>query len=1046
MPKSQQKNGRTYAPYRRDEEQAARLRREWSALPAELRARAVPLHWVHSAERGGWTEKNGKFHPWADDRKAASAQKWSSLPPMAPEMFDALLARVGEDWGPAVDGWALTRDGLKLGPVGGVGVRLGSHAEGSAKNSEGRGPPWADGCLVAVDCDSEAKAADALEVLGAVLGCTGGAVARRVRKGSNRWAVLLRVEGLERPPKSEALHFEGGEMVELLGQGAYLAACYLHPSGQWVEWVEGEKTLPAPVVHDVTLEQFKAFKAALEKLPGAKGWPSETKAKTGAQAAQELGGVDRVAEWLKKHAPEWLPDVKSFVRGETPEGALDIFCPFGGHDDGTPSSTRYLPQGVSDGEREGPGFNCFHASCPGRGVGVGGLRARLRELDPKFTLLSPEEVALFEVAGMSAPVALPKDFCTRDGWIWRSEVRGKDEKLKRQAMKLLRMPFAVYGDAFEELGGGQAAHCYTVEGVDGAGVTRRLFIPRGTQAPRLHEALLNAGFGVARGNGVAEAVAAFIHAMSALSSPVRATSRTGWAVGPEWRAGDELPKGAALILPGGEAIHPQNDAESLYCIPNGQRLPKVGTVEGWRDNVGALLRGQSKALLALSMAFFAPVARPLAWPGVFLFLTGASSGGKTTILEAVASVDGDKVYGARATANALQLLFAMHPDRLRTMDELTARKSSELRGLGYLANGDGRDRMTQGQADGKWGVDEAPPFTPVCLGTAEQSLETLLEAGDFTAGQEARFLCVESDAKAGFGCFSHVDGVTPGPDETPGGALSNKIKKAAASYKGAVGRAWRRWLVDNVARWRAELPKVAEAFEREALAFVCDQEGPPNAVGARIIQTLARLFACLDLANSSLRLELGELGEAFKIEALGHLRARELFGAAVETRVGIQLLDEFLSENGACFRTHPGEKLPRDFGFFLAYCKATRSPLYGFRPAQFAGLCKRERWGEPSIFIDALRETGRLFKSADLPRQRFFKTDERGERVKLPSGLFFLRGRPGGGLAEGGVDYERADCLALASREAGFDDGDEADKSADEWPNMSASAQAKPLN
>ena len=1009
--KTQQKNGRTYAHYRRDEEQAARLRREWGELPAELRARAVPLHWVHSAERGGWTDQNGKLHPWADDRKAASAQKWNALPALSTQTFAALLARVGEDWGPAVDGWALTRNGLKLGPVGGVGVRLGSHA-GAER--------WADGCLVAVDCDSEAKAADALEVLGAVLGCTGGAVARRVRKGSNRWAVLLRVKGLERPPKSEALHFEGDEMVELLGQGAYLAACYLHPSGQWVEWVEGEKTLPAPVVHDVTLEQFKAFKAALEKLPGAKGWPSETKAKTGAQAAQELGGVDRVAEWLKKHAPEWLPDVKSFVRGETPEGALDIFCPFGGHDDGTPSSTRYLPQGVSDGEREGPGFHCFHTSCPGHGLGVGGLRARIRELDPKFTLLSPEEVALFEVAGMSAPVALPKGFCTRDGWICKKRAVGAP-------LKLVRLPFEVNGGRVTETDAGGFMAFDEIKGRDTFGKVRTWTPPRGFDAKALFGFLRTEGLDLAPfGVGAEKPFSELVGALREGKLDKKASQRPGWQSPRGWKARPgAVPTWAPVgLLPDGEAIGVKEGQAAPILVRERDGFASAGTVADWRDKVGALLRGQSKALIALGVPFLAAVGRLVpGWKGFFLILTAPSSKGKSSISWAVASVDGQELDGACDTARFFETRLIDEPDQVHFLDDLKKdTPKGDLQNFAMMANGWTRGRLGKTQDKTAFEGKKAPSFFACVLGSSECTFEEIcqIQGVAFQAGSDCRAVSFSAYTGDELGCFSTLPEGFDSPKK-----LAEAIEERAQSYRGAVGRAFRRRIAETFPACLDELKASAEAFKSAAELYGPKNGYNPNALASRLIgQVFGQLFACLDWANRELSLGFGssaELREVFLREAFLHVRKRKLENGSTEENRFLDALDALLyAEKDVHFETldslgKPDGATPsqKKFGVFFRRLGDGRGPCFCIPSSVWKQEILTRLGVDSETAKAALQRVGAL-----LDKTRFSPSGGDGPRRNFTG--VFIRATPEGALNRTGQAFAEGDARAV------------------EWPNMSA--------
>lgn len=99
-----------------------------------------------------------------------------------------------------------------------------------------------------------------------------------------------------------------------------------------------------------------------------------------------------------------------------------------------------------------------------------------------------------------------------------------------------------------------------------------------------------------------------------------------------------------------------------------------GTLDGWRDAIGTPGAGNSRLVLSISMAFAAPVLRPLGMEGGGVHWRGGSSTGKTTAVEVAGSVcgggrDGYKVTW-RATDNGIESVAAVHNDGLAVLDEI----------------------------------------------------------------------------------------------------------------------------------------------------------------------------------------------------------------------------------------------------------------------------------------------------------------------------------------------------------------------------------------
>ena len=141
-----------------------------------------------------------------------------------------------------------------------------------------------------------------------------------------------------------------------------------------------------------------------------------------------------------------------------------------------------------------------------------------------------------------------------------------------------------------------------------------------------------------------------------------------------------------------------------------------GTLDGWRDAIGRPAAGNSRLVLSISMAFAAPLLRPLGMEGGGVHWRGGSSTGKTTTGEVAGSVcgggrDGYKVTW-RATDNGIESVAAVHNDGLAVLDEIGQVSADALGATAYmLANGQAKRRMTRdGGGPSDCGVVAAVPL------------------------------------------------------------------------------------------------------------------------------------------------------------------------------------------------------------------------------------------------------------------------------------------------------------------------------------------------
>lgn len=224
-----------------------------------------------------------------------------------------------------------------------------------------------------------------------------------------------------------------------------------------------------------------------------------------------------------------------------------------------------------------------------------------------------------------------------------------------------------------------------------------------------------------------------------------------------------------------------------------------GSLADWRNGVGALTAGHALPMLAISTAFAGPLLHLAGHEGGGLNLFGQSSRGKTTCLQAAASVwgRGEKESGGyvktwRATANGLEGTAAQSTDTLLLLDELGMADARDVQQVVYgLANGQGKQRASR---DGS--AREPKSWRLIYLSSGELPVDAKLAetpGRKARAGQLVRLLDVPAERGAGFGVF---DNGGPGGDA---GALVKSIQLAATTAYGTAGPEFvRRLIADGV--------------------------------------------------------------------------------------------------------------------------------------------------------------------------------------------------------------------------------------------------------
>jgi putative DNA primase/helicase len=303
--------------------------------------------------------------------------------------------------------------------------------------------------------------------------------------------------------------------------------------------------------------------------------------------------------------------------------------------------------------------------------------------------------------------------------------------------------------------------------------------------------------------------------------------QTGW-VGDDFLAFSlgKTTLGERAVLPlsrGGDQRHPT--------------LISQESVETWRTQLGEKCRGNAMMVLAVSLAFSAPLLGLMSMDGGGLHFRGQSSSGKSTLLRLAASVWGspDLVSTWRATSNGLEALTGSHNDLLLLLDEIgeiTPRQLNEA--IYMLSNGKAKVRMTRDRDLG-----EAATWRLALISSGELSVKEHLSSANLETreGQEVRLIDIEADTRA-HGVFDEIHGATDP------GQFAGSIQTAAAASFGTVGRSFLEKLIKvwKSKEFRVLLRRKVDEYQKDLLSSLSKS---PDSMAGRV----AKRFALIGLSG-----------------------------------------------------------------------------------------------------------------------------------------------------------------------------------------------------
>ena len=302
--------------------------------------------------------------------------------------------------------------------------------------------------------------------------------------------------------------------------------------------------------------------------------------------------------------------------------------------------------------------------------------------------------------------------------------------------------------------------------------------------------------------------------------------------------------------------------------------------------------GNDRLVGAISAALVGPLLAIVGEEGGGIHFRGPSSIGKSTALEAAASVWGkpsEYVRSWRATANGLEGVAVQHSETFLALDELAQLDPKEAGSVAYmLANGQGKARAGRTGA-----ARQSSRWKVFFLSSGEIGLADLAGRDGrgprrCPAGQEVRILDVEADAGAGFGLFQFLNRAASAD------ALARAIKDAVSRNHGSAGPAF-------VSMIAARKEHVAH-FVRVSVNNFVEAYAPASADGqvARAARRFGLIAAAGELATSAAIVPWA-IGDAKT--AAASLLAQWILGrggvGASEDRQAIEQVRAFLGAHGA---------------------------------------------------------------------------------------------------------------------------------------------------
>jgi len=427
------------------------------------------------------------------------------------------------------------------------------------------------------------------------------------------------------------------------------------------------------------------------------------------------------------------------------------------------------------------------------------------------------------VPGASVSDGPPADFFLGQDGVWQIRATKDDDE---EAVRLCS-PLRVVALCRRANGSGWGQ---VIEIEDEDGRSHTVILDAATlsgSASRVVAVLVSKGLVLARGAKVKEGIVELLNAWRP-QLRLDLVDALGWTDG----ACSAFALADGRVLGNAQVYYPGASPELAASVrPHGSQ-------SAWTRNIAEPCLGNPLAILAISQALSGPLLQFLGMQGGGFHLFGASSCGKSTLLQIAASVWGDAtlVRSWRVTSNALEPIAAASSGTSLLLDELAEIDPRKLGEVAYLlANGQGKGRLGQ-----KGELTPVFRWRVALLSSGEISIVAHIKAGGrhVHAGHQVRLVDIPADSRA-FGAFDVLHG------STDGRVFSERLNRAALEHNGWAGPVF----IEALMRNQSERDAMRRTVERFLAMVMRKHDLPQDAQVERVLKRFALAALAGELAS-----------------------------------------------------------------------------------------------------------------------------------------------------------------------------------------------------
>lgn len=350
-------------------------------------------------------------------------------------------------------------------------------------------------------------------------------------------------------------------------------------------------------------------------------------------------------------------------------------------------------------------------------------------------------------------------------------------------------------------------------------------------ARQIRDMLVDTGYPLTPGQSSWSRLQHYLIEQMALAAPATVVNRTGWH-GPIF---------ATSSWTVGSADEPHYFVGQLS---SSKLLGEAGDLSDWQNHVGKLCRGNPLAIFCVGTGLAAPLLAPAGMENGAFHFVGASSAGKTTLLQIAASLYGSDSYRRSwiSTSNGLAAVSSEHNDMLLTLDEIGMARPEDVDTAIYqIMNGAGKLR-----ANVSGELAATSQWRTLVLSSGEVWIAELLQqiGKPLRAGQQIRL--VEIPIFGIHGAFDELHGRKSAQQ------FVDELKTSCQCFHGTVIREWLSLLTglhDELSRYLSyEIARLSNAWTSDSMASQVQ----------RVVRRFALIGTALCLANRNFILPWSE--------------------------------------------------------------------------------------------------------------------------------------------------------------------------------------------